>query len=67
VTVEDAHQANQMVQLWMGTHVGPRKARLMAIWDGEASFDELAEVLATEGVDDVEFTGFADGGDDEEG
>ena len=45
VTVEDAHQANQMVQLWMGTHVGPRKSRLMAIWDGEATFDELGGTI----------------------
>jgi len=70
VTVEDAHQANQMVQLWMGAHVGPRKARLMAIWDGEATFDELAEDLVAGSVDDVEFTGFAgfaESGDDEEG
>ena len=70
VTVEDAHQANQMVQLWMGAQVGPRKARLMAIWDGEATFDELAEELVAGSVDDVEFTGFAgfaESGDDEEG
>jgi len=43
VTVEDVHQANQMVELWMGARVAPRKARLMRIWDGEsgAAYDEL--------------------------
>jgi DNA gyrase subunit B len=40
VTVEDAHRANQMVQLWMGAQVGPRKARLMRVWDDEAADDE---------------------------
>ncbi len=38
VTVDDAHRANQMVQLWMGARVAPRKARLMRIWDGEATY-----------------------------
>jgi len=51
VTVEDAHRANAMVELWMGAKVGPRKARLMRIWDGEASFDEL-EADAMDLVDD---------------
>ncbi len=67
VTVEDAHRANQMVQLWMGAHVAPRKNRLMAIWDGEASDDELAEALGAAAVDDVEFTGLAEAAEDEEG
>ena len=59
VTVEDAHKANQMVQLWMGSRVGPRKARLMRIWDGEATYgtdeddftdaepDEIADIEST--------------------
>ena len=46
VTVEDAHRANAMVELWMGAKVAPRKSRLMRIWDGEASFDELDPAVA---------------------
>jgi len=43
VTVEDAHRANQMVDLWMGSRVGPRKSRLMKVWDAEQSYDENGE------------------------
>ena len=43
VTVEDAHRANQMVELWMGSRVGPRKSRLMTVWDADQSFDENGE------------------------
>jgi DNA gyrase subunit B len=39
VSVEDAHQANEMVELWMGARVGPRKQRLMRVWDAEQSYD----------------------------
>jgi DNA gyrase subunit B len=37
VTVEDAHQANEIVELWMGPRVGPRKSRLLHVWDGDGS------------------------------
>lgn len=43
VTVEDAHRANQMVDLWMGRRVAPRKSRLMKVWDADQSYDENGE------------------------
>lgn len=43
VTVEDAHRANQMVDLWMGRRVAPRKSRLMKVWDADQSYDENDE------------------------
>ncbi len=33
VTVDDAHQANRTVELWMGAQVAPRKSRLLKVWD----------------------------------
>jgi len=39
VTVDDAHLANEMVELWMGARVGPRKSRLLAVWDADEMFD----------------------------
>jgi len=61
ISVEDAHRANQMVELWMGAKVGPRKARLMAIWDGEAAFDEGLEAFEDDADGDV----FEDIGEDD--
>jgi len=40
VAAEDAHQANRMVQLWMGSRVGPRKSRLMRVWDHDDAYDD---------------------------
>ena len=54
VTVDDAHQANLMVQLWMGSAVDPRKQRLMAVWDdGEdgIQLDSLAAALGAAAPD----------------
>ncbi|MFQ5593762.1 MAG: type IIA DNA topoisomerase subunit B [Anaerolineae bacterium] len=51
VTVEDAHRANQMVDLWMGSRVGPRKSRLMKVWDAEQSYDENGEPYDEEDED----------------
>ncbi len=48
VTVEDAHRANQMVDLWMGRRVAPRKSRLMKVWDADQSYDENGDVLDEE-------------------
>jgi DNA gyrase subunit B len=66
VTVDDAHRANRMVELWMGSDVAPRKARLMSVWDDEGDSDtngagSLAvddELLEEEGLSD-------DGGSEE--
>ncbi len=44
VTVEDAHQANQMVELWMGSSVDPRKQRLMAVWDEAEAGDTHLDI-----------------------
>jgi DNA gyrase subunit B len=59
VTVDDVHLANQMVELWMGAQVGPRKARLMRVWDAEDTYDATASVELDTSDDDEE-TGLQD-------
>ncbi|MFN2115553.1 MAG: type IIA DNA topoisomerase subunit B [Anaerolineae bacterium] len=48
VTIDDAHRANRTVELWMGSSVAPRKARLMRVWDDSAEY-------AADGADDLDF------------
>ncbi len=63
VTIDDVHQANQMVELWMGAQVAPRKMRLMRVWD-DAQTDDLAnghdEADAWDLVDDLDAEDFDD-------
>jgi DNA gyrase subunit B len=51
VTVEDAHRANRMVELWMGSNVAPRKARLMRVWDDAGDYDATADGFGEAGDD----------------
>jgi DNA gyrase subunit B len=64
VTVEDAHQANQMVELWMGAQVAPRKMRLMKVWDdkdaADANGNGLYDAEDLDESDDVDFEGLDD-------
>lgn len=55
VTVDDVHQANQMVALWMGSAVPPRKLRLMRVWDAAG-----AEVESAADLDEADLAGLAD-------
>jgi DNA gyrase subunit B len=48
VAAEDAHVANRVVQLWMGSSVLPRKARLMRVWDAAETFEENGEMVLDE-------------------
>jgi DNA gyrase subunit B len=52
ITVDDAHRANQLVELWMGAQVGPRKARLMRVWDTAEDLGDDMEAGAYEDVTD---------------
>ncbi len=55
VTVDDVHQANQMVELWMGSAVPPRKLRLMRVWDAAG-----AEVEGLGDLDDADLAALDD-------
>jgi DNA gyrase subunit B len=46
VTNDDAHRANQLVELWMGAAVAPRKARLMRVWDSAEDTDADLDLAA---------------------
>jgi DNA gyrase subunit B len=69
VTVDDAHRANQMVALWMGSSVEPRKLRLMQVWDEAAddlsSLDEPADALLEAGDPAPDDAGSEDFDDDD--
>ncbi len=55
VTIDDAHQANQMVELWMGSQVAPRKLRLMKVWDdAEAAADTNGNGYDAEDLDELD-------------
>jgi len=55
VTVEDVHQANQIVELWMGSQVAPRKERLMRVWDTDGDeVDTLDAFQSRDESDDMD-------------
>jgi DNA gyrase subunit B len=50
VTVDDAHRANRMVELWMGSSVAPRKARLMRVWDDAGDYGADGDAVPHDGL-----------------
>lgn len=64
VTIDDVHQANQMVELWMGAQVAPRKLRLMKVWDdkdaADANGNGLYDAEDLDELDDLDFEGLDD-------